>query len=281
MAPGSPEVDLMADPWGLERGCIGAWSLWSVAVTDESKPSGRPRTVMLHGFTQNGRCLGPLAEWLAGHGEVSTPDLPGHGVAAALGDLDCPGSADHLARTCGYGDWFGYSLGGRVALHVALRHPEVVRRLVVLGATPGIADEDARLERRRIDRERAGSVRELGVEEFCRQWLSMPMFAGLPQRAGFLRERSSNTVDGLASSLIHAGTGSMTPLWDRLDELEMPVLVLAGEHDPAYVEIAARMVGAIGTNATLHTITGAGHAAHLEAPEITTDVIEAFLTGPT
>ena len=62
------------------------------------------------------------------------------------------------------------------------------------------------------------------------------------------------------------GTGSQEPLWDRLGELGMPLLVMAGERDLRFVEIGRRLVAAVGDAARLAVVPGAGHAAHLERP---------------
>lgn len=229
--------------------------------------------VMLHGFTQTGRCLGPVADGLGEHREVLTPDLPGHGDAAQLGHLSCPAIADHLAERCGPAHWIGYSLGGRIALHVALTHPESVHSLVLIGATAGIEDPSARERRRQLDLERAAEVEQLGVAEFTGRWLAMDMFAGLPERAHFISERLTNTSAGLAGSLRNAGTGSMEPLWENLRDLQMPVLLLSGERDASFTETAVRMDALIGDNAMALTVPGAGHAAHLEAPEPTLGLI--------
>ena len=242
-----------------------------------TEPGTRNPVVLLHGFTQTGRCLGPLAESLARDRAVMLPDLPGHGSAAGMSGLDCPGSADMLASQVQVADWFGYSMGGRVALHVALHHPDAVARLVLLGATAGILDERQRTARAAVDEERARAVLRDGVARFCTEWLAAPMFAALPSWGRFESERMANTADGLAGSLRHAGTGTMDPVWDRLGELAMPVLLLAGGDDAKFTAIAEDMADAIGDNARVATIHGAGHAAHLEAPEAATEVVRDFL----
>lgn len=245
-------------------------------------PTGGPTrgtVVMLHGFTQTGRCLGPLADRLDERHEVLTPDLPGHGDAAALAHMDCPTIADHLAERYGPAHWIGYSLGGRIALNVAVTHPRSVRSLTLIGATAGIEDRAARERRRRLDHQRAAEVERLGVAEFTRRWLKMDMFAKLPERARFTRERQTNTAPGLAGSLRNAGTGSMEPLWERLWELQVPVLLLSGERDAAFTDAAMRMAAGIGDNATALTVPGAGHAAHLEAPEPALALVEEHLLG--
>lgn len=238
---------------------------------------------MLHGFTQNGRCLGPMAEEIARERRVVLPDLPGHGEASSSSGFSVAESADDLLDRCvapaGRPHVFGYSMGGRVALRLALDHPRAVRSLVVLGATAGIRDAADRRDRARLDEERARRVESLGVAEFCREWLDAPMFSGLPDWARFTEERASNTVEGLAGSLRNAGTGSMEPVWDRLGSIEVEVLLLAGADDTGFVELAHEMAGAIGSNARVRTIAGAGHAAHLEQPHRTARVLAEFLTS--
>src|SRR5690606_17542658 len=99
------------------------------------------------------------------------------------------------------------------------------------------------------------------------EWLALPLFVGLPAAAACRDERLENTARGLASSLRLAGTGTQVPTWDRLGELEMPVLVVAGALDTKFCALGERMTASIGANATHVTIDGAGHTAHLEQPE--------------
>ena len=105
----------------------------------------------------------------------------------------------------------------------------------------------------------------------------MPMFAGLPDWARFDEERRRNTVKGLAASLRQAGTGSMTPLWDRLGELRCPVLCVTGERDERYGRLADRLVAGVAGPARHVVVDDAGHAAHLERPEPVADAVLAFL----
>ena len=236
---------------------------------------------MLHGFTQNRDCLGPLADALARQRRVIRPDLPGHGSSGAAPNRSVTESAAGLADSLGAGDvpahWFGYSMGGRIALRVALDRPGCVRSLVLLGATAGIEDPGERAARRRADEQRALHLESVGVAEFCRDWLAAPMFAGLPDWAHVTAERRANTVDGLAGSLRNSGTGAMDPVWERLAELRVPVLLLAGALDEKFADTARRMAGSIGDNAEARTVQGAGHAAHLERPAGVVALVEEFL----
>jgi pimeloyl-ACP methyl ester carboxylesterase len=106
-----------------------------------------------------------------------------------------------------------------------------------------------------------------GLSKFLDAWLAQPLFAGLDEAMQFREARKANTVDGLSESLRQAGTGSQDPLWDRLARIEVPVLVVAGALDEKFAAAGRRLVESIGANAELALVAGAGHAAHLEAPD--------------
>jgi 2-succinyl-6-hydroxy-2,4-cyclohexadiene-1-carboxylate synthase len=168
-------------------------------------------------------------------------------------------------------------MGGRLALHLALSRPDLVRRLVLIGATAGIADEAERTARRTADEALAEHLERIGVDAFLDEWLAQPLFAHLSVEAACLDERRRNSAGGLASSLRRAGTGTQRPLWGDLHRLTLPVLLLAGEHDPKFTEIARQMAEHIGRNATVAIIDGAGHSVHLEEPDRTTRCVRAWL----
>lgn len=224
-----------------------------------------PRLVLVHGFTQTGQCWGPVGAALAEDHEVVRVDAPGHGRSADV-RADLPATADLLAGL-GPATYLGYSMGGRMCLETALRHPEAVEALVLVSATAGIEDDGERSARRASDEALATRLEAEGVDAFVDHWLSLPLFAGLPPAGRFDAERRTNTAAGLASSLRLAGTGTQVPSWNRLGDLSMPVLVVAGADDAKFTALAHRLVESIGANATLAVLPGAGHTTHLEAPD--------------
>lgn len=249
---------LVAAPWsGYKRGV----PLHHVI----DGPAGAPRIVLVHGFTQTRAAWGPIADDLAGDHEVVRVDAPGHGRSGEDG-ADLWQGAEMIAEVGGPAIYVGYSMGGRLCLHLALRRPALCRGLVLVGATPGIADAAERAARAAADDVLAGRLEEEGVESFVEGWLRGPLFAGLSPAMRFARARLESRAEGLAASLRAAGVGRQAPLWGRLHELEMPVLAVAGEDDAKFAAIARAMVAAIGEGATLALVPGAGHAAHLEAP---------------
>lgn len=236
--------------------------------------------MLLHGFGQTCRCWGPLAPALAADHEVVRLDAPGHGASTGV-VADLPTTGRLIAEAGGPAVYLGYSMGARMALHVATEAPEAVRALVLLGGTPGIEDDDARAQRRAADRTLAATIRTDGVDAFVERWLAMPMFAGLPPEGRFEDERRRNTAEGLASSLELAGTGSQAPLWGALGGIDVPTLVVAGEDDHRYAEIGERTAVAIAGNARAALVPGAGHSAHLEQPQRFIDLLLAWLHAST
>jgi 2-succinyl-6-hydroxy-2,4-cyclohexadiene-1-carboxylate synthase len=241
-----------------------AWRALAGPLAAKVRGAG-PRIVFVHGFTQTGNSWSDVAERIAALGyEVAVVDLPGHGDSAAV-RADLRRTADLLASTTGVATYVGYSLGGRVALHLAIMYPHVVQRLATIGATPGIVDDDERAARRAADEALANRICDMGVETFLDEWTAQPLFAGLELSADERGDRVRNTPAGLASSLRLCGTGTQLPLWERLVELNMPMLAMAGDHDSKFLAIAER-VAATAPDGRFATIHGASHAAHLQQP---------------
>jgi 2-succinyl-6-hydroxy-2,4-cyclohexadiene-1-carboxylate synthase len=222
-----------------------------------------PTLVLVHGFTQTGRCWGPVADDLSRDHELVLIDAPGHGRSAEI-DADLATGGALIADEGGRGTYIGYSMGGRFALHSALDRPDAVERLVLIGATAGLEDADERAARVADDEARAAHIDAMGVESFLDEWLALPLFAGLDDAMACRDERLVNTAEGLAGSLRRAGTGNQVPTWDRLVTLDMPVLVVAGSLDLKFTALGRRLVECIGPNAEFVGIDGAGHTAHLE-----------------
>lgn len=237
-----------------------------------------PRVVLVHGFTQSHASWGQLATQLQRSYQIVQVDLPGHGASQDI-SVDFSSAAELLAGTGGRACYVGYSLGGRICLKLALEHPELVSALVLLGANPGIVDATAREQRRAADAQLAAELERDGLEVFLPRWLDQPLFKTLaPEQAG-IEERLANSVEGLATAIRRFGTGEMVPpLWERLGELSMPVLVMAGALDLRYSAIGKEMVEAIGS-AELALLDDAGHAAHLERPEPFLARLQAFLAA--
>lgn len=235
------------------------------AASTGADPAGR--IVLVHGFTQNAGCWGPLVTELAADHELVLVDAPGHGRSSAVLPASFAAGAALIGEVGGTATYLGYSMGGRYALRLAIDRPDLVERLVLVGASPGLADADDRAARQRADEALADRLEAIGLGAFLEEWLDQPLFATLDPSARALPARLANTVAGLAGSLRTAGTGAMEPLWERLSDLRMPVLLVSGGEDAKFTGIAEEMARAIGPHARRVVLGHAGHTAHLEQPE--------------
>src|SRR5262245_36442321 len=164
--------------------------------------------------------------------------------------LDFLSTASGIGARGGRGTYVGYSMGGRLCLALALERPDLVEELVLVSASPGIADPRERDTRRAADEQLALDVERDGVDAFLDRWLEQPLFASLPRDVARVDERRRhNSVDRITHQLRVLGQGAQPPLWDRLSALTMPVTLVTGAYDRKYTDLATRMAAAIGGHA--------------------------------
>ncbi|MFN8026134.1 MAG: alpha/beta fold hydrolase [Acidimicrobiia bacterium] len=237
--------------------------------------------VFVSGFTQDGNAWNPVRrplQRMLGYDETglgaAPPDADSFVDAAAqlAGLRAFHRDAQRLSHTT----FVGYSQGGRLCLQLALDRPEVTDKLVLVSASPGIADPTERAARVEADERLAQEIERDGVDDFIERWLAQPLFATLPRERSGIDERTLlNTVEHLTYQLRVLGQGAQPSNWDRLGDLRMPVLLLAGELDTKYVDIARRMAEQI-PDARVEIVPGAGHACHLEQPELVVQLLASF-----
>jgi 2-succinyl-6-hydroxy-2,4-cyclohexadiene-1-carboxylate synthase len=230
-----------------------------------------PAVVLLHGFTHTGASWDPVIAALGERYRALAPDIRGHGRNGGRRPVTLEGVlADLTALEPERFILVGYSMGGRLALHFALSQPARVERLVLIGASPGIADGGERAARRAADERLAAVLEQVEIETLAQRWAQTPLLAEQPPevQAAVHADRLRNTPAGLAAALRGLGTGALPSLWERLGELAMPVTAVVGERDQKFRELAARM----GLGAPV-VVAGVGHAAHLEAPQTVAAII--------
>jgi 2-succinyl-6-hydroxy-2,4-cyclohexadiene-1-carboxylate synthase len=234
-----------------------------------------PTLVLLHGFTHTGASWDQVGAGLAERYRPLAPDIRGHGSAsgvepvsldAVIGDLESLAPPTFTLA--------GYSMGGRIALHLALARPARMKRLVLIGASPGLADPAERSARRVSDEQLADEIERSTIEAFAQRWAQTPVLAGLPAdvAAAVHEDRLRGTPDGLARALRGLGTGALPSLWDRLGELRTPVTLIVGERDEKFRGIATQMARVL-PEARVEVVAGVGHAVHLEAPARVAEII--------
>jgi len=225
---------------------------------------------LLHGFGQGGRAFAQVIELLGGRLVAVAPDLPGHGSAPALAQGESAAfdevAAYLLERLPQRFALGGYSLGGRIALWLALRSPERLERLILISTTAGIEDPRQRAARLAADREWASLLEREPLERFLRRWRSQPVFAGEPPQAAeaAMALARANDPRQLALVLRRLSSGAMEPLWGRLPQLRVPATVVVGSRDQKYRELGSRLAATL-PNGRLVVVEG-GHNLVLENP---------------
>jgi len=250
-----------------------------------------PPVTLLHGFTQSGRSWREVISKMPAAWKWIVPDLRGHGNTQTRRGAPC--SMDACAEDLvalwdeldlGRTHLVGYSMGGRLALHVAAHRPERVASLLTVGAHAGL-DEGAREGRRREDDRLAERIEKEGMEAFVNYWGALPLFAGLEHRgpsyvARVREERLENHVAGLACSLRGMGPGVMEPVWGELARATFPCTFVAGQLDHGYVASARRLAAAV-PDGRFEIVPRAGHAAHQERPDAFVRVLASHLAAAT
>jgi 2-succinyl-6-hydroxy-2,4-cyclohexadiene-1-carboxylate synthase len=247
-----------------------------------------PTILFLHGFMGSSVDWSETAARLEGGYRCIVPDLPGHGASLGLPHPDSytmEGAARAVIDVLDdvgvqAAAVVGYSMGGRLALYLALLHPQRYRALVLESTSPGLEDEAERRRRRVSDEERAGRLEGGDFRGFLQEWYRQPLFRSLARDEGLLdrtiEARLRNDPRELAWSLRGMGTGSMPPLWRELAGLGVPTLAVAGELDGKFVGISRRMA-ALSSTVRVAVVPGAGHNVHAESPEEYASLVESFL----
>jgi 2-succinyl-6-hydroxy-2,4-cyclohexadiene-1-carboxylate synthase len=226
--------------------------------------------VLLHGFAGTGRSWAGVTDALDPQTyRPLAPDLPGHGAAGHVATVTFASCVAHvLAVAPPTFALAGYSMGGRIALHVALAAPQRVTRLGLVATTAGIEDPDEAAARRAADEELAAWTAAHDIAAFADRWGAQGLFVHDPPevRERARRDTLRNTPAGLAAALHGIGTGAMVPVWDRLGELTMPATVVVGERDRKFRVLGERLAAGL-PDATTVVVPGAGHALPRETPE--------------
>ena len=248
-----------------------------------------PGIVFLHGFLGSAQDWLPVAESLSDRFQCLMPDLPGHGESrsrdqngpmafhnAALGLLEAIANVRsgpvHLA---------GYSMGGRMALYMALKFPRRFITVTAVSASPGLRTDEQRRERRVHDELLAAEL-EQDPDGFLERWYRLPLFATLSAHPLFpqiLAARRTGNPRTLASSLRALGTGNQPSQWDNLPDNRLPIMFCVGEKDSKFVEIGRQMVNLCPCS-SLEIFENCGHTLHVENRTLFLDRLTRFINQP-
>jgi 2-succinyl-6-hydroxy-2,4-cyclohexadiene-1-carboxylate synthase len=246
--------------------------------------------LLLHGFTGDSSTWTPFCPYWASHSKLIIPDIIGHGETESPEDLNrykMESTAKDLIMLLDLLeiekiDLLGYSMGGRLALTIAILYPERVRKLILESASPGLKTNEERMLRRMKDGELANFINDRGVISFVDYWEAIPLFSTMnslpnPIKESIREQRLSNNAKGLAKSLIGMGTGSQPSWWEELNQLSCEVLLLTGDRDEKFCKIAESMLEDM-KKASWIVINNCGHAIHVEQKEKFGTIVSDFLS---
>lgn len=248
-----------------------------------------PVILFLHGFMGQGSDWTLVVEHLSNDFYCVTVDLPGHGKTTCDSPDDYTISSTSVQLislmnciTSQKINLVGYSMGGRLAYYLAVHYPDMFQNVIIESAVPGLKTDDEKQQRMLKDRMLANRLKMEPYDQFLDDWYSQPLFATLSKQPDKLNQsklaKQNNNPATLALSLELMSTGSMPSLWASLNKINANLLLIAGEEDSKFKNIADD-VHTICPNATVKKILSAGHNVHLERTEEYIKLISAFLQG--
>ncbi len=241
--------------------------------------------VFLHGFTGSPESWRPVTAGLATSLPVLAPSLVGHGDQVHADAVAFEDEVDRIAALLSTSKgWHlaGYSLGGRIALGLLVRHAPLFSGATLIGAQPGLESEKARAERRVADERWRAMLRDRPLSEFVEAWQDQPLFRSQRTLSGDVlarqkAERLAQNPAGLARSLAVTGLGVMPSYRDALSGVRAPTTVIVGSKDEKFTAIGRDMVSRMPA-ATLEVVPEAGHNVVLERPDTVRAVLERAIT---
>lgn len=260
-------------------------------ITTDYQPGtvDKPVLVSFHGFMGSSEVFEFLSPRLKDFCQPIFIDLLGHGQTEGSTDPDRYEAVEQIAdlneifRKLELKRYFlhGYSMGGRLALLYALEHHKDLRGLILESTTYGVRKPSQRRLRQEVDVDRAKAV-ESDFSHFLDNWNRLPLFKTASRQVTQKHKEMYRSIQQhqepkyIANSLRGFGTGFMPSAWSRLEELTIPTLLLAGDHDEKFrhlmIEMHQRM-----PNSFMRIISACGHRIHLEQPDRLAEIIHDFM----
>lgn len=238
----------------------------------------KPVILLLHGFMGNIDEFDAAIELLGDDFSYLKLDLPGHGKTQVLGGDEYYSMANTAQGLINLLDKLeitkcflvGYSMGGRLGLYLTLHFPQRFYQVVLESSSPGLATEAERLDRVKRDAQIAKklgrSLEKTDFTTFLLNWYNQPIFSNIknyPEFPRVIESRLQNHPLELVKSLQFMGIGSQLSLWEKLQNNQIPLLLLVGENDKKFIDINVKMTK-IAPASQLKIISNAAHNIHFE-----------------
>lgn len=244
-----------------------------------------PSLVLLHGFLGSGQTFTGLIEELKEFCNPITIDLLGHGntegaelhyrFSTKEQVTDLIKLISEQLETPLF--LYGYSMGARLALHLALRRSDLIRGLILESGTFGIEEETERQARQALDASRADQIFG-NYNQFLKEWRELPMFKSDKNIREVNEIQQNQNPTWMANSLLGFGTGTMPHVKNRLNELIASALLIVGEKDTKFIRVNQTLKKEI-PSSELAIIKNASHRVHLDNPEQIAKHLKNFITS--
>jgi 2-succinyl-6-hydroxy-2,4-cyclohexadiene-1-carboxylate synthase len=249
-------------------------------------PQGQP-LLFLHGFMGDCQEFDPILPYFWDNFYCLVIDLPGHSQTEVTGDDSNYGMEKTAIALINFLDYFqlskigliGYSMGGRLALYLALHFPEKFSHLILESASPGLQSAIARKKRIEHDAQWIKKLKHENFSKVLSEWYQQSLFDSLrnsPDFPDLFARRLNNSPDKLAKSLQYLGTGQQISLWEKLPQGSVPLLLLVGGQDHKFVAINEK-IAVDYPQAQLQIFSHCGHNFHLEDSHHFALVLRQFL----
>ena len=233
----------------------------------------QPVILFLHGFMGSIEDFREVADLLKENFCSLLIDLPGHGKTEVKCDLDyqMPKVAiaiikllEQLAiKQCFL---VGYSMGGRLALYLAVFFPQYFYRVVLESASPGLENQLNRQNRIKQDLKIASDLKSQDLNLFLKQWYSNSLFCSFVRHPNYqqaIANKLNNDPHKLAKSLINMGLGAQPSLWQYLELIQLPTLLIVGELDPKFIANNQR-ISWLSAQFQIEIVKNTDHNVHFE-----------------
>ena len=244
-----------------------------------------PHLILFHGFMGSGEAFTPLLKDLSEFCNPITIDLKGHGKSTGTEKADDYSTDQQVRELTSVISrlkfqslfLYGYSMGGRLALQLALEKPELFNGLILESTHCGIADPDLRKQRRKIDRVRAEQITD-DFSAFLEEWSQLPLFNAKQSSDSdyYYRIMEEQHPPYLAASLRGFGAGNMPCVCDQLISFEKPVQLIAGSEDQKYVDKISEIAQLL-PSSNLNIVYDAAHRVHVDRPKDVTQILNSFI----
>ena len=241
--------------------------------------SGYP-VVFLHGFLGNQKEWLDIIKSLKNKYRIILFDLPGHGGSVFdVNKIDkkiyeftnTTNTIVNILKKLNVNKsmLIGYSMGGRLALNLAIKYPSIFSKVFIESASPGLETEQEILKRKANDEKTAKLIKELNFSEFIDNWYNQKVFEGIKKSLKYedlKNQRLKNDTNNIALALKGLSVANMPCLWNKLSNLKLPLYFIAGKNDEKYCIIGQRM-SQYSQKISFKIVNNCGHNIHFENRE--------------